>query len=45
MIASWEGWNEGIVRELEMNRYTLAYLEWITNKDHLLHSRANTAQC
>ena len=45
MIASLEGCNEGIVRELEMSRYTLAYLEWITNKDHLLYSRGNAAQC
>ena len=45
MIASWEGWNKGIVRELEMNRDTLAYIEWKMNKDHLLYSRGNTAQC
>ena len=33
-----------IVRELEMDRYTLLYLKWITNKD-LLYSTENSAQC
>jgi len=28
-------WGEGIVREFGMDRYTLLYLRWITNKDLL----------
>ena len=35
---------EGIVRESGMDRYTLLYLKWITNKD-LLYSTGNSAQC
>ena len=35
---------EGIVREFEMDLYTLLYLRWITNKD-LLYSKWNSAQC
>ena len=35
---------EGIVREFGMDRYTLLYLKWITNKD-LLYSTGNSAQC
>ena len=35
---------KGIVRELGMDRYTLLYLKWITNKD-LLYSTENSAQC
>ena len=34
----------GIVREFGMDRYTLLYLKWITNKD-LLWSTGNSAQC
>ena len=39
-----EEWEEGIVREFGMDRYTLLYLKWITNKD-LLYSTWNSAQC
>ena len=35
-VARWEGWGEGLVREFGIDRYTLLYLKWITNKD-LLH--------
>ena len=35
---------EGIVREFGMDRYTLLYLKWITNKD-LLYSTGNSARC
>ena len=35
---------EGTVRELGMDRYTVLYLKWITNKD-LLYSIANCVQC
>ena len=35
---------EGIVRDFGMDRYTLLYLKWITNKD-LLYSTGNSAQC
>ena len=35
---------EGIVREMGMDRYTLLYLKWITNKDRL-YSTGNSAQC
>ena len=35
---------EGIVREVEMDKYTLLYLKWITNQD-LLYSSWNSAQC
>ena len=34
----------GIVREFGMDRYTLLYFKWITNKD-LLYSTGNSAQC
>ena len=33
-----------MVREFGMDRYTLLYLKWITNKD-LLDSTGNSAQC
>ena len=33
MIASGEGWGEGIVREFGMDIYTLPYFKWITNKE------------
>ena len=39
-----EGWGNGIVREFGMDRYTLLYLKWITNKD-LLSSTGKSAQC
>ena len=35
---------EGIVREMGMDRYTLLYLKWITEKD-LLCNTGNSAQC
>ena len=35
---------EGIVREFAMDRHTLLYLKWITNKD-LLYSTGNSVQC
>ena len=35
---------EGIVRELGIDMYTLLYLKWITNKD-LLYSTWNSVQC
>ena len=35
---------EGVVREFEMDMYTLLYLKWITNKD-LLYSTGNSVQC
>ena len=38
-----EGWWNGRVREFGMDRYTLLYLKWITNKD-LLSSTGNSAQ-
>ena len=34
----------GIVREFQMDRFTLVYLKWITNKG-LLYSTGNSAQC
>ena len=34
----------GIVREMEIDMYTLLYLKWITNKV-LLYSTGNSAQC
>ena len=30
-----EGWRKGIVKEFEINMYTLLYLKWATNKDLL----------
>ena len=33
--AEGQGWGKGIVREFGMDRYTLLYLRWITNKDLL----------
>ena len=39
-----EGWEEGIVRECGMDRYTLLYLKWITNKE-LLYCTWNSAPC
>ena len=37
------GMREGIVREFEMDIYTLLYFKWITNKD-LLYSTGNSTQ-
>ena len=45
MVAKEQGWGEGIVREFGMNMYTLLYLKWISNKDLLVHSTWNSAQC
>ena len=42
--AEGQGWGEGIVREFGMDRYTLLYLKWMTNKDRLF-STGNSAQC
>ena len=39
-----EGREEGIVRELGMDMYTMLYLKWITNKV-LLYRTRNCAQC
>ena len=44
MVARREGWREGIVRELEIDMYTLLYLIWISSKV-LLYSTWNSAQC
>ena len=35
---------KGIVRDLEVDVYTLLYLKWIANKE-LLYSTWNSAQC
>ena len=43
LLGVGEGLREGIVREFGMDRYTLLYLKWITNKD-LLYSTGNSAQ-
>ena len=44
-MTTWgEEWGEGIVREFEINMYTLLYFKWITKKD-LLYSTENSAQC
>ena len=39
-----EGQREGIVKEFGIDRYTLLYLKWTTNKD-LLYSTGNSARC
>ena len=44
MVTREEGREKEIVREFEINMYTLLYLKWITNKD-LSHSTGNSAQC
>ena len=41
MVTRREG--GGIVREFEIDMYTVLYLEWVTNKD-LLYSTGNSAQ-
>ena len=38
------GMRERIVREFEMDVYTLLYFKWITNKD-LLYNTWNSAKC
>ena len=43
MVTRGEGWEEGIVREFEIDMYTLLHLKWITNKDRL-YSTGNSAQ-
>ena len=35
---------EGIVKQFGMDRHTLLYVKWITNKQ-LLYSTGNSAQC
>ena len=42
MVIREEGWREDIVRECEVDMYTLLYLKGITNKD-LLYSTGNSA--
>ena len=37
-------WEEGVVRDLEMDMYTLLYFKWVANKD-LLYSTCNSVQC
>ena len=44
MAAKEEEWGRGIVREFGIDMYTLLYLKWITNKDHL-YSTGNSTQC
>ena len=44
LLGGGEGWGERILREFEMNMYTLLYLKWITNKD-LLYSPGSSVQC
>ena len=44
MVTREEGREEGIVREFEIDMYTLLYLKCITNKD-LLYSPGNSTQC
>ena len=44
MVTRGEGWGEGIVREFGIDKYTLLYLKWITNKD-LQYSTGNSVQC
>ena len=43
-LSEEKGGREGIVREFEMDVYTLLYLKRITNKV-LLYSTGNSAQC
>ena len=35
MVASREGWGEGILTEFGIDMYTLLYIKWITNKESL----------
>ena len=35
MVASREGWGEGIVMEFGIDMYTLLYIKWITNTESL----------
>ena len=44
VVASEEGWEGGIVRELGKVMYTPLYLKQIIHKD-LLYSTGNSAQC
>ena len=44
MVARGEGCGEVIIKKFWMDRYTLLYLKWITNKV-LRHSTGNSAQC
>lgn len=34
-----KGWEEGVVRELEININTPVYLKWVTNKDLVYSTR------
>ena len=44
MVAKGEGYREVIIKEFGMDRYTLLYLKWITNKV-LQYSTGNSVQC
>ena len=44
LTVSWGRMGEGIVKEFVINKYTLLYLKWRTNKD-LPDSTWNSAQC
>ena len=44
MVIWGEGRGEGLVKEFRMDRYTLLYLKWITNRD-LLYRSWNSIQC
>ena len=44
VVAGWTGCGEGVDREFGMDRYTLIYLKWITNKD-IRYNTWNSAQC
>ena len=35
MVTKGERWGEGIIREFGMDTYTLLYLKWTPNKDHI----------
>ena len=43
MVTRGKGGRGEIVREFEIDMYTLLYLKWITNKD-LLYSTGNAVQ-
>ena len=43
MVTGGEGWERRTVREFGMDKYTLLYLKWITNKD-LVYNTENSAQ-
>ena len=45
MVIWGEGRGEGLVKEFRMDRYTLLYFKWISNKVILLYRTRNSAQC